>query len=514
MAAVSCRVSVQTACHSIERDIRSEFVTSAHAGGAGLPVRRSAVALASCNRSPRRRSSTHTMADKVALVIGAGDGTGGAIAKRFAREGFVACVVRRTADKLAPLVAEIEADGGRARAFGRDARKEEQMVALVEEVERLVGPIEVAAFNVGANVPSSILEETARKYFRRSGRWPASAASSSGREAARAMVARGRGTILFTGATAAVRGRRGLRGLRRREARAPGARAEHGARARAEGHPRGARDDRRRRSTPSSSRTIVPSGLRAEGRRAGSSIPRTSRDHVLEAARPAPRRLDVRARPASLDGKLVTRPWRRPSSFLFDFGSPNAYLEPPRDPRHRSADRRALRLRPRAARRALQGDQQPVAGGGVRAASRTSCAYEMLETRRFVARHRLDAFTLQPALPGEHAPAHARRGGGGRGWRASCPTSRRSSATCGREPKKMDDPEVVARGADRVRARRGRGCSRGRRTSDVKEHARSPTRSEPSRAARSASPTFFVGDEMYFGKDRLRDVEEEIAGTS
>jgi len=103
------------------------------------------------------------MADKIALVIGAGDGTGGAIAKRFAREGFVACVVRRTADKLAPLVAEIEADGGRARAFGRDARKEEQMVALVEEVERLVGPIEVAAVNVGANVPASILEETARK---------------------------------------------------------------------------------------------------------------------------------------------------------------------------------------------------------------------------------------------------------------------------------------------------------------------------------------------------------------
>ena len=106
------------------------------------------------------------MADKIALVIGAGDGTGGAIAKRFAREGFVACVVRRTADKLAPLVAEIEADGGRVRAFGRDARKEEQMVALVEEVEHLVGPIEVAAFNVGANVPASILEETARKYFK------------------------------------------------------------------------------------------------------------------------------------------------------------------------------------------------------------------------------------------------------------------------------------------------------------------------------------------------------------
>ena len=62
---------------------------------------------------------------EVALVIGAGDATGGAIARRFAREGFTACVTRRTADKLAPLVASIESDWRKARAFGSDARKEE-----------------------------------------------------------------------------------------------------------------------------------------------------------------------------------------------------------------------------------------------------------------------------------------------------------------------------------------------------------------------------------------------------
>jgi NAD(P)-dependent dehydrogenase (short-subunit alcohol dehydrogenase family) len=61
---------------------------------------------------------------KVALVVGAGDATGGAIARRFAQEGFVACITRRHADKLAPLVAEIECAGGKARAFGSDARKE------------------------------------------------------------------------------------------------------------------------------------------------------------------------------------------------------------------------------------------------------------------------------------------------------------------------------------------------------------------------------------------------------
>src|SRR5438552_13915436 len=145
------------------------------------------------------------MGEKAALVIGAGSGTGGAIAKRFAREGFVACVVRRTADKLPALVGEIEAAGGRARAFGCDARKEEQMVALVDEIERDIGPIEVAVFNVGANVPASILDETARKYFKI---WEMACFGGflMGREVARRMVPRGRGTIIYTGATASVRG--------------------------------------------------------------------------------------------------------------------------------------------------------------------------------------------------------------------------------------------------------------------------------------------------------------------
>jgi short-subunit dehydrogenase len=141
-----------------------------------------------------------------ALVIGAGDATGGAIAKRFARAGLTACCVRRTADKLEPLVAAIAAAGGKGVGFGRDARKEEEMVALVEEIERDIGPIEVACFNVGANVPSSILDETARKYFKI---WEMACFGGflMGREAARRMVPRGRGTIIYTGATASLRGR-------------------------------------------------------------------------------------------------------------------------------------------------------------------------------------------------------------------------------------------------------------------------------------------------------------------
>ena len=142
---------------------------------------------------------------RVALIIGAGDSTGGAIARRFAREGYVACVTRRHADKLQPLVERIEAAGGRARAFGSDARKEDEAVALVETIEREVGPIEVAVYNIGANVRFPIRELTSRVYFKV---WEMGAFGGflMGREMARVMAPRGRGTILFTGATASVRG--------------------------------------------------------------------------------------------------------------------------------------------------------------------------------------------------------------------------------------------------------------------------------------------------------------------
>lgn len=142
---------------------------------------------------------------KVVLVIGAGDATGGAIAKRFAREGYIACVTRRSADKLQPLVDEIRAGGGQAHGFASDARKEEEVAALVEQIESTIGPIEAFVFNIGANVPCSILEETARKYFKI---WEMACFSAflTAQAVARRMVTRGRGTILFTGATAGLRG--------------------------------------------------------------------------------------------------------------------------------------------------------------------------------------------------------------------------------------------------------------------------------------------------------------------
>lgn len=152
------------------------------------------------------------MSKKICLVVGAGDALGGAVARRFAREGFVACVVRRNADKLKPLVETIEKAGGEAHAFGCDARREEEVVALFERIEREIGPIEVCVFNIGGNIRFSILEFTAKKYFKV---WEMGcfAGFLTGREAARRMAPRQRGTILFTGATASIRGGSGFAGF-------------------------------------------------------------------------------------------------------------------------------------------------------------------------------------------------------------------------------------------------------------------------------------------------------------
>ncbi len=142
---------------------------------------------------------------RVALVIGAGDATGGAIARRFAREGLTACLVRRNADKLGPLVDAIQASGGRAVPYGVDARDENAVIALIEEIECDVGAIEVFVFNIGANVPASVLEQSAARYYKI---WEMAcfAGFLTAREVAKRMVVRERGTMLFTGATASMRG--------------------------------------------------------------------------------------------------------------------------------------------------------------------------------------------------------------------------------------------------------------------------------------------------------------------
>lgn len=143
--------------------------------------------------------------ERVALIIGAGDATGSAVARRFSEEGYYSCLVRRSSEKLQPLVEDIIESGFKAQGFGLDARKEDEVVQLVDTIEQDIGPIEVFVFNIGANMPSSILSETAERYFRV---WEMAcfAGFLTGREVAKRMVERKRGTMIFTGATASVRG--------------------------------------------------------------------------------------------------------------------------------------------------------------------------------------------------------------------------------------------------------------------------------------------------------------------
>jgi len=145
--------------------------------------------------------------DKVALVAGAGDYLGSAILRRFAKEGLHAVGTRRRGD-LETMVEEIKAAGGNATGIHNDARHEDQVIDLIERVESEIGPIEVFVYNIGGNVMFPILETTTRVYKKV---WEMCALGGflTGREVARRMVERERGTIIFTGATASVKGSAG-----------------------------------------------------------------------------------------------------------------------------------------------------------------------------------------------------------------------------------------------------------------------------------------------------------------
>ena len=148
------------------------------------------------------------MSAPVLLVVGAGDHIGAAIAKRFARGGFTVCLGRRRGELLEPLVAEIEGGGGAAHGFTMDARDEDGTAEVFRRVEDEVGPVEVVIFNVGGNVRFPIRDTTAR-VVRKVWEMACFAGFLTGREAARHMVPRGRGSIFFTGASASLRGKSG-----------------------------------------------------------------------------------------------------------------------------------------------------------------------------------------------------------------------------------------------------------------------------------------------------------------
>src|SRR6185437_1119624 len=159
------------------------------------------------SRSDAERCCTMQARNATAAVIGAGDFIGSAISRKFAAEGYTVFAGRRTAEKLATLKSDIERSGGRCEARALDARSEEQVTAFLKEADAHA-PLEVCVFNPGANVNFPILETTER-VFRKVWEMACYGGFLTGREAARLMLAHGKGTILFTGATASLRGGKG-----------------------------------------------------------------------------------------------------------------------------------------------------------------------------------------------------------------------------------------------------------------------------------------------------------------
>ena len=150
-----------------------------------------------------------SQSNEVALLVGAGDAIGAAVARRFAIGGYKVCIARRDAAKSSALIEELRAEGFAVHAFNVDARQEVEVEELFARVEDTVGPIAVCLFNAGSNVKKPLLETTGTLFFKA---WELAcfAGFLVGREAAKYMLKRGRGTILFTGATASVRGGSGF----------------------------------------------------------------------------------------------------------------------------------------------------------------------------------------------------------------------------------------------------------------------------------------------------------------
>ncbi len=142
-----------------------------------------------------------------AIVIGVGPdrGLGAQLAKRFAAEGLEVLVAGRTKAALDAVVADITAAGGRAQAVVADATSETDIVALFDQAG---SDLELAVYNAGNNTPGRIIDMDAA-YFEKSWRVVCFGGFLFGREAVRRLAPKGAGTLLFTGASASLRGRAG-----------------------------------------------------------------------------------------------------------------------------------------------------------------------------------------------------------------------------------------------------------------------------------------------------------------
>ncbi len=177
-----------------------------------------------------------TSAHPTTVIVGVGPGLGAALAARFAREGHAIALLSRSSEHREPILASIRGAGGRAEGFDCDAASAESVARAFAEVRRALGDPEVLVYNAGAFVMAGALELTPDA-FEAAWRVNCQGGFLASREVLPAMLERGRGTILFTGATASVRGgarfsalavgKFGLRALAQSLAREFGARGVH-----------------------------------------------------------------------------------------------------------------------------------------------------------------------------------------------------------------------------------------------------------------------------------------------
>ena len=146
----------------------------------------------------------------VCLVIGAGAGIGGTVGKKFAQEGYHAVMCRRSNQEgLRKLVGEIEGEGGSATGYLLNAVVENSIEDRVAAVEAEIGPIEAVVFNLGAQIGNRALVDTSYKMFEVGWRMATFALFRLASTVFPRMEERGKGTLLVTSATAAVRGNAG-----------------------------------------------------------------------------------------------------------------------------------------------------------------------------------------------------------------------------------------------------------------------------------------------------------------
>ena len=146
----------------------------------------------------------------VCMVIGAGAGIGGHVAKRFAAEGYHVVLCRRSnVEGLESLVNDIERDGGSATGYLLDASQDNAIEARIAQVEAEIGPIEVLLYNLGAQIGNRSLEQTSYKAFELGWRLATFGLFRAASAVCPLMASRGKGVILVTSATAAMRGNAG-----------------------------------------------------------------------------------------------------------------------------------------------------------------------------------------------------------------------------------------------------------------------------------------------------------------